>query len=61
MDIGDPHRGRRFQINEFEGVLWMDNDDCEVNAALLHHLESNGWKFDIAVFVGQKKLGDYVR
>ncbi len=51
MDIADPHRGRRFQINEFEGVLWMDNDDCEVNATLLHHLESYGWKFDTAIFV----------
>lgn len=51
MDIADPHRGRRFQISEFEGVLWMDNVDSALNATLLHHLESYGWKFDTAIFV----------
>ena len=51
MDIADPHRGRRFQISEFEGVLWIDNVDSALNATLLHHLESYGWKFDTAIFV----------
>jgi hypothetical protein len=50
MNIADPHRGRKYQFDELEGTLWMDNVDCELNATLLHHLESIGWKLDTATF-----------
>lgn len=45
MDLAQPHRGRTFQIAEFEGALWMDNEDCALNLTLLHHLKVLGWRF----------------
>lgn len=53
MNIADPHRGRKFQFDELEGALWMDNIDCELNATLLHHLENIGWKVNSVTFSSQ--------
>lgn len=45
MNVAEPHIGRSWQLREIENILWMGNPECEMNAELLHHLETLGWKW----------------
>lgn len=45
MDIGQPHRGRTFQIRELLGAFWIETEGCELNLTLYKHLVNLGWRF----------------